>query len=981
MWLGTGPTLNQVDLDRRQVTHHTPEFAENGDLTIHSLYRDRAGFIWLGLSNKSLSRFDPATGQFSPYQLPEAPPPIPPATGGRGAPPGPPPGPAGPPTEVVGLYEDHEGALWVAVIRDGLYRLDPQRKSFQVFRQPPGGPRTVDDPHSVATNEISALAEDRAGNIWLGHAFGVLSRLNPYTQTFDHYLAEPPLGWIEAIYVDQAGLVWVASRRGLVRFDPATETFKRYTEQDGLPTAFVVDILEDQAGNLWLSTKKGLSKFDPHQETFRNYDALDGLQGNEFMPRSSLQAPDGRMFFGGANGLTTFYPEQISDNPYPSPVILTEFRLFNEPILPGVESFLPQPIWDTDHLTLDYDQEIISLEFASLSYAAPHKNRYRYRLEGFEADWNEVDSTRRSAAYTNLPAGNYVFRVQGTNSDGVWSDQEVTLTLTILPPWWETAWFRGIGILLIGGLVYSGYRWRIHTIEQHNRLLELQVAERTRDLLEREEQLRQAKEVAEAANQAKSSFLASMSHELRSPLNAILGFTQIIRRNHTLPQEMHENLGIIMRSGEHLLTLINQVLDLSKIEAGHMTLDEIDFDLYHMLDDLEDMFSLKAEDKQLQLIFDRPDDLPRYIRTDEVKLRQVLINLLGNALKFTERGGVTLRVGIKGQGLGGRDQAQESASPLWLQSPIPIYFEVEDTGPGVALDEMDSLFEAFAQTETGRQIQEGTGLGLPISRKFIQLMGGDITVKSQVGNGTIFSFYIQGQVLASIETRHSKLETRIIALEPGQPRYRILVVDDKWTNRQLLIKLLNPLGFELREAQNGQEALAIWQEFEPHLIWMDMRMPVMDGFEATRRIKTTTKGQATAIIALTASSFEEERAIVLSSGCDGFVRKPFREREIFEMMSKHIGVRYIYETLSAEAETTTPLLPDLSEDLEAEIALLPPELLRQLTEGTELGDMELIDQAIIKIRHHHPALAEGLARLARNFEYDKLLELLQRVYA
>ncbi|MEG4106315.1 ATP-binding protein [Microcoleus sp. S13_C5] len=474
-------------------------------------------------------------------------------------------------------------------------------------------------------------------------------------------------------------------------------------------------------------------------------------------------------------------------------------------------------------------------------------------------------------------------------------------------------------------------------------------------------QLQQAAWAAEAANLAKSTFLANMSHELRTPLNAILGFSQLMQRSTNLTREQQENIRIINRSGEHLLALINQILDLAKIEAGRITINATNFQLSSLLNDMEEMFQLQAMEQQLQLIFDCSSETPEYVQTDQMKLRQVLINLLSNAIKFTKKGVIRLRVSAF------RDNKNQHL-PL---SNYQLHFEIEDTGAGIAADELDKLFQAFVQTKTGTKSQQGTGLGLAISQQFVKLMGGVITVRSEIGRGTTFAFDIPVSAVDTPATQPVKPPRRVIALERNQPRYRILIVDDRSDNRQLLIKLLAAFNFELQEATNGIEAIEKWSSFEPHLIFMDMWMPVMDGHEATKRIKATVKGQATAIIAVSASNADEAQSVTVSDDCDDFIHKPFRDTEIFATLHKHLGVRYIYDEPESVPESTQIEAPTPET-----LAALPADWLAALEKATIECDLELILSQIEQIRDRNDALASALAAFANQFQFNQILALI-----
>lgn len=494
-----------------------------------------------------------------------------------------------------------------------------------------------------------------------------------------------------------------------------------------------------------------------------------------------------------------------------------------------------------------------------------------------------------------------------------------------------------------------------NTLEQLNqRTHELQLAKQSAEA---------SKEAADRANHAKSAFLANMSHELRTPLNAILGFAQVLRKENSLSRYQREKLNIINSSGEHLLSLINDVLDMSKIESGQMELNPTSFDLHYLLETIRDMLQLKAHTQGLDLVVTYSKDLPRYLSSDERKLRQVLLNLLSNALKFTQEGSVTLSV--------------ESA-PLADTSANKqrVTFAVTDTGAGISKAEIAQVFQPFVQTESGRTSQEGTGLGLPISRKFVELMGGTLTATSQRGKGSTFTFDIIAEVVDAAEIVRGIGTRQISALAPGQPTYRILIVDDNQLNRQLLKELLVPVGFKVREAANGQQAIEQWQQWEPHFIWMDMHMPVLDGYEATRQIKAHEKGQTTTIVALTASTLEEEQAIVLAAGCDDFMRKPFQSPALFAKIEKFLGVQYLYETPTAESDSPETKLN--ADDMAVALADMPPVWIEKLhSAALQLNGKEIVS-LLAQIPDAEDALRQALEEKVQNFDFDQIEAIAQQ---
>ena len=486
--------------------------------------------------------------------------------------------------------------------------------------------------------------------------------------------------------------------------------------------------------------------------------------------------------------------------------------------------------------------------------------------------------------------------------------------------------------------------------------------EKKRQLEESTVALAKAKKAAENASSAKSSFLASMSHELRTPLNSVLGFSQLLQQKPDTSDSAQQLLRIINNSGEHLLSLINDVLDMSKIEAGRAKLELEAMNLKSLISDIINMMRHRAQEKNILLVFEHSSDFPRHIKADAAKLRQVLINLLGNAIKFTDEGSVTLTLDAK---------SSSTSDNHW-----DLHFKIEDTGIGISSSKIDSIFRPFEQAGDTPINQQGTGLGLTISGQFIQLMGGRITVDSTEQKGSVFEFNINIEELESsvVLAQPDKIRQRVIGLDKDDPAWRILIVEDANDNRLLLNHMLTAVGFTIREAVNGEEAIKHFQQWKPHFIWMDMLMPVMNGYQATSTIRNLPDGDKTKIVALTASAYIEQRQKILSAGCNDVVYKPYIAHQIFDAMAQQLGVHYVYDkrTITTANQPNIILTSDMLKNI-------PPDLINSLKNAAQLLDLDLMNDSIKKISDIDTNIANGLQSLSQGFCFGQIQALLDEV--
>lgn len=848
LWVGTyNGGLNRLDPGAASFIHYTHDPKNPRSLSndiVNGIVEDQEGVIWVA-TNEGLNRFDAERGVFARFM------------GGEGSDNG------LPDQTVYAISMDSRGRHWYGYFRKGAERYDPRTGERVLFQYDP------EDPGSLSDNLVYFIHEDAQGRVWIG-TNGGLNRLDPGKRDFFRYKHDVadrgslPSDTLRCMLQDSKGRLWFGTAPGgLSLLDLETGTFKHFSKKDGLSDDNVVSLLEDNVGRLWIGTTYGLNVFDPEKGDFKILDERDGLQGAEFNI-GAFKNLRGELYFGGANGLNRISNADLRRNAHVPPVRLTSFRIFDTE-LTGVGE-----VADMREVRLSHRENFISIEFAALDFMDPVQNRYAYKLEGFDKDWVNAGA-RRYASYTNLPGGSYVFRVRASNNHDVWNDDGLSVRIEVSPPFWVTPAAVVLYLAIVVFILSTVVAWAAR--EQRFRLSVAELDERRRIEVE----LEKAKEAAEAADRAKSEFLANLSHEIRTPMNAVLGYSAILAEKMT-EDPRRSLVEIIDRSARSLLALLNDALDLSRIDAGKAVKRETPLRLRALVQDLIEMFRLKAEEKGVQLSADTDDAVPPTVIGDESKLRQILVNLIGNAIKFTDVGSVTVRLSVEPGSRG-----------------LDLVIVVTDTGIGLSEEAIGRVFEPFYQQDPNPERYGGTGLGLTIVKRLTEELGGSIEVKSAPGEGSVFTVRIPGFRIQSEDSDVVPADDRWIE------GLDLLVVEDDPASRDIITRMLESRGASIRTASDGKDALRNIEIKRPDAVLADLRMPNMDGFAFLKALRDHPPTHDLPVLIVTADLRAQTRARLSGFGAAVIIPKPIERSRLMDALEVALPGRVAVKPASGQA--------------------------------------------------------------------------------
>jgi len=842
LWIATdGGGLNIFNRDEDVFKHYNTFNSNLKTDVILSLHEDPLGRRWLGTWAEGLYLFDENEDRFINFTDENS---------GLAS------------NRILDIEDDGEGGLWIATFWRGLTYFDPVKKIVRIYSA---------ENSNLSDNNVRVVMKDSRGILWIGTDVG-LDRFDPVNETFKNYIYDEndlksiSKGFVLSITETSDGKIWVGTSGGLNLIDSEAEEFRRYSVEDGLPDNEIKCILECGLDALWLSTNKGICCFSPLSEDVQLFDHADGLQGNEFNVRSGLKTSSGEIVFGGNNGFNMFMPSSISSNDFVPPVLITDLKLFNKFILPGEkDSILKKNIGHTNKITLNYNQDVFSFDYTALNFISPQDNQYAYKLEGFESDWNFVGNVR-TAGYTNIDPGAYVFRVKASNNDGIWNEIGASLKIEIRPPFWETWWAYIIEILLIIAFVYSVFRFFISRQKMRSDL--------------RVEQLELEKMYE--LDQMKTRFFSNISHEFNAPMTLILSPLEKLNASPTLDGRAKESLSMVLRNAQRMQRMVGQLKDVQKIETGDLSLQLSTGNIIAFLQETFDSFKEYAIDHSVNFTFSSSSDR-EIVWFDTDKLDKIIYNLLSNAFKFTKDGG---SIHVLAKILSPSPEGQEMRN---------IEISVTDTGIGIPKDKIDLIMQRFYRVkDKGFTAIPGNGIGLSLVSELVKLYHGKIRVESVEGKGSTFTVnipldekYLEDHQLVGEfirKTTNSKEretlmdistpdEKEIEELLPGDTPL-ILVVEDDDEIRNYIRSSLMP-NYNVKVAENGEIGLEKAKKHIPDLILSDIKMPLMDGIELCNKLKESEKTSHIPIILLTAYSSKQSKIEGLNQGADAYLAKPF----------------------------------------------------------------------------------------------------------